>query len=148
MQRLSFEGENKKVESCFAPSGHKGVERFEARLTRLAYFGERFREGNIRYNETFTDRPSFQPPLSFASIEHVLTATFLHSPAQTTPEQHCKIREGKHLTPSLVFFVFVVHVKGCLSKCFLKSFVNKRKPVKKKKINKKCGSSFLERWWH
>ena len=48
-----------KVESCFAPSGHKGVERFEPRLTQLAYFGERFREGNIRYNETFTDRPSF-----------------------------------------------------------------------------------------
>lgn len=46
-------------------------------LMQLAYFGERFREGNIRYNETFTDRPSFQPPLSFASIEHILTETFL-----------------------------------------------------------------------
>lgn len=78
MQRLSFEGENKKVESCFAPSGHKGVERFEPRLTQLAYFGERFREGNIRYNETFTDRPCFQPPLSFASMEDSLTETFLH----------------------------------------------------------------------
>lgn len=84
MQRLSFEGENKKVESCFAPSGHKGVERFSPRLMQLAYFGERFREGNIRYNETFTDLPSFQPSLSFASIENILTETFLmpHLPDQ------------------------------------------------------------------
>lgn len=44
---------------------------------QLAYFGERFREGNIRYNETFTDRLSFQPPLSFASMEDILTETFL-----------------------------------------------------------------------
>lgn len=120
MQRLSFEGENKKVESCFAPSGHKGVERFEARLTRLAYFGERFREGNIRYNETFTDRPSFQPPLSFASIEHVLTATFLQSPAQSTPEQHGKILEGKHLTPSLVFLCFCSACRGVFVQVLLK----------------------------
>lgn len=71
MQWLSFEGENKKVESFFAPSGHKGVERFELQLTQLAYFGECFRESNIRYNETFTD------PLSFASREDILTETFL-----------------------------------------------------------------------
>lgn len=77
MQRLSFEGKNKKVESCFAPSGHKGVEHFEPRLTQLAYFGERFRESNIRYNETFTGQPSFQPLRSFASTEDILTETFL-----------------------------------------------------------------------
>lgn len=87
MQRLSFEGENKKVESCFAPSGHKGVERFEPQLTQLAYFGERFREGNIRYNETFTDQPSFQPPLSFASIEDILTESFLQVVIMSSSDQ-------------------------------------------------------------
>lgn len=92
MQRLSFEGENKKVESCFAPSGHKGVEHFEPRLTLLAYFGECFREGNIRYNETFTDQTSFQPPLSFSSMAHVLTETFLQVvQLRPMPEQHSKI---------------------------------------------------------
>lgn len=106
MQRLSFEGENKKVESCFAPSGHKGVEHFEPQLTQLAYFGKRFREGNIRYNETFTDRPSFQPPLSFASIEDTLTETFLQvCPAKTMPEQHGKMWGEKHLS-SLLFTCF------------------------------------------
>lgn len=60
MQRLSFEGENKKVESCFAPSGHKGVEHFELRFMLLAYFGEKCREGNIRYNETFRERSALQ----------------------------------------------------------------------------------------
>lgn len=86
-----------KVESCFAPSGHKGVERFEPRLTQLAYFGERFREGNIRYNETFTDRPSFQPPLSFASMEDILTETFLHI-VQLRPRQSNMARYEKKNT--------------------------------------------------
>lgn len=87
MQRLSFEGENKKVESCFAPSGHKGVEHFEPRLTQPAYFGERFREGNIRYNETLSDRPSFQSPLSFASIQNILTESFLQVNVPLRPSQ-------------------------------------------------------------
>ena len=65
------------MESSFAPSGHKGVEHFEPRFMQLAYFGERFREGNIRYNETFSDRPSFQPARSFAFREDTLTETFL-----------------------------------------------------------------------
>lgn len=39
----------------------RGLNISSPRLTQLAYFGERLRRGNIRYNETFTGRPSFQP---------------------------------------------------------------------------------------
>lgn len=39
----------------------RGLNIWSPGLTQLAYFGERLRRGNIRYNETFTGRPSFQP---------------------------------------------------------------------------------------
>lgn len=87
VQRLSFEGENEKVESCFAPSGHKGLEHFGSGLTPLAYFGECFRgESNIRYSETFSHRPSFQPPLSHVLLHRAysdwsLSAGLLHARA-------------------------------------------------------------------
>lgn len=121
MQRLAFEGKNKKVESCFAPSGHKGVERFEPRLTQPAYFGERFREGNIRYNETFTDRPSFQPPLSFASMEDILTETFLQVVIMSSLDHARATRQDmRRKTLDLVTpFFWGLHIEKCL---FSKSF--------------------------
>lgn len=111
MQRLSFDGKNKKVGSCFAPSGHKGVEHFEPQLTQLAYFGERFREGNIRYNETFTDS------LSFASMEDILTESFLQVVIVTMPEQHGKIKEEKHLIWALPLWL---KVRGKVLKLMVK----------------------------
>ena len=118
MQRLSFEGENKKVESCFAPSGHKGVKHFEPGLTQLAYFGERFREGNIRYNETFTDWPSFQPQRSLTSMEDILTETFLQVVIMSSLEharatwQRYEEKKNSYLDHSLAFVAEIESFKA------------------------------------
>lgn len=84
----------------------RGLNISSPKLTLLAYFGECFREGNIRYNETFTDQPSFQPPLSFSSTEQILTETFLQV-VQLGPCQSNMARyEKKNTSHSLRVFGF------------------------------------------
>lgn len=86
----------------------RGLNISSPRLTQLAYFGECLRRGNIRYNETFTGRPSFQPRsavlLHTAHSDWNLSAT---CPNASAAWQDMRRREKKTwLNHSFFYFFF------------------------------------------